>query len=239
MTKENGLFTIIGVLLGFIVGFMFANSARERELATRPQAAPVMQSSEPPAAGNTALPSNSVAGQEARPPELQQAVDKANAEPNNFEAQMLAAQQLYAAKQYDQAIERFLQANRLRPDDYDTITALGNTYFDAGQYESAEKWYATALTKKPDDVNVRTDLGLTFFFRQPKNLDRAVKEFRASLKYDPTHEQTLINLIVVLTEKGDSKEAQAMLAQYEKAHPESPSLPRLRARVEEVAKSKG
>lgn len=238
MTKENGLFTIIGVLLGFIVGFMFANSANQRELATRSQISPVQQSSEQPPGNSTSPPGAAVAEQGAQPQELQQAVEKARAEPNNFDAQLTAAQQFYTNKQYDRAIEVFLRANSLRPDDYDTITALGNTYFDAGQYESAEKWYTTALARKPDDVNVRTDLGLTFFFRKPQNLERAVKEFRSSLKYDPAHEQTLINLIVVLSEKGDAQEAQAMLTQFEKAHPENPSLPKLRARVEEMAKSR-
>lgn len=229
MSKDNILFGIIGVLLGFIVGFLFANSANNR--APAPRAA-----TNTSAAQGSQLPSNAVADQSAVPQEMKDALQKAKSEPNNFDAQMRAAKQLYDTRMYDQAIEFLVQANQLRPDDYDTITALGNTYFDAGRFEQAEKWYTTALAKKPDDVNVRTDLGLTFFFRTPRDIERAIKEFRTSLQRDPNHEPTLINLIIVLTEKGDTKEAQATLAQLEKLNPNNAALPKLRERVEAAAK---
>lgn len=240
MTRDNILFSIIGVLLGFIGGFLFANSANQRAPAPRvvsntTASAPASQS-----AGqlpdNSSLPSNAVADQSAPPQELLDAVQRAKSSPNDFDAQVTAARQLYANRQYDEAIELFVKANQLRPDDYETMTALGNTYFDAGRYELAEKWYTTALAKKPDDVNVRTDLGLTYFFRTPRDIERAIKEFRAALQRDPNHVQTLINLTVVLTEKGDAKEAQATLAQLEKASPGNPALTKLRERVEAINK---
>lgn len=239
MTKENILFTIIGILLGFIIGFMFASSATQR--AAPPRApAPVVTSAPSDSELPPDLPpraSNAGADQPSPSQETTDAVQKAKSEPKNFDAQMDAARRLYEQRQYDQAAEIFERANKLQPDNYDAITALGNTYFDAGRYELAEKWYANALAKKPDDVNVRTDLGLTYFFRKPPDTARAIKEFRASLQRDPTHEQTLINLIIVLSEKGDAKEAQATLAQFEKAYPDNPALPKLRSRVEAIAKN--
>ena len=239
MTRDNILFSIIGILLGFIAGFLFANSANQRAFAPRaPAKTTTAQSQSELPAEHPALPSNAVADQSAPPPELQDAVLRAKSDPNNFDAQMEAASQLAKNRQYDQAIELFLHANQLRPDNYEAITALGNTYFDAGRFEPAEKWYTSALAKKPDDVNVRTDLGLSYFFRSPPDMERAIKEFRTSLKTDPNHEQTLINLIVVLTEKGDAKEAQATLAQLEKVSPNNSALPKLRERVENM-KSKG
>jgi tetratricopeptide (TPR) repeat protein len=233
MNKDNILFGIIGVLLGFIVGFLFANTANNRAPAPR---AATTATTNAPAAQGAELPSNAVADQSAVPQEMKDALQKAKSEPNNFDAQMKAAKQLYDTRMYEQAIEFLVQANQLRPDDYDTITALGNTYFDAGRFELAEKWYTTALAKKPDDVNVRTDLGLTFFFRTPRDIERAIKEFRASLQRDPNHEATLINLIIVLTEKGDMKEAQATLDKLEKINPNNAALPKLRERVMGTAK---
>jgi tetratricopeptide (TPR) repeat protein len=239
MNRDNILFSIIGLLFGFIIGFMFANSANQRAVA--PRAASTTNASATQTAGppdGPSLPSNAVADQSAPPQELLDAVQRAKSNPNSFDAQVEAAQQLYTNRQYDQAIEAFLRANQLRPDDYDTITQLGNTYFDAGRFELAEKWYTTALAKKPDDVDVRTDLGLTFFFRKPPDFDRAIKEFRASLERNPNHEQSLINLIVVLSEKGDAKEAQAALARLEKANPNNSALPKLRERIEAMTKGK-
>lgn len=238
MTRDNILFAIIGVLLGFIIGFLFASSALQNTPATRaPAPIPVSQSSESATTG-PAMPPNAVANESAAPEQLQDAVQRAKSDPANFDAQVEAAQRLYGNRQYEQAIELFQRANEIRPDDYETITSLGNTYFDSGRYEDAEKWYKAALAKKPNDVNVRTDLGLTFFFRKPPDMSRAVQEFRTALQSDPNHEQTLINLTVVLSEKGDAKEAQQALAQLEKVSPNNAALPRLRARVEGITNSK-
>lgn len=237
MTKDNFLFSIIGILLGFIIGFMFATSAIQR--TAPPRASSPAVTSMPPDAelppDHPPVSANAAADQSAPSQETLAALQKAKSEPKNFDAQMDAARRLYEQRQYDQAATLFESANKLQPDNYDAITALGNTYFDAGRYDLAEKWYTNALAKKPDDINVRTDLGLTYFFRKPPDIDRAIKEFRASLQRDPTHEQTLINLIIVLSEKGDTKEAQATLAQFEKAYPNNVALPKLRSRVEAIA----
>lgn len=229
MNKENVLFSIIGVLLGFIFGFLFATSAHQRGLAPRTATTPVAQSSD---AAQTSMPSNPVAAQGALAQELQDAVQKAKSSPNDFDAQVSAGQRLFENREYDEAIKMLLRANQLRPDSYETIKSLGNTYFDAGYYESAEKWYAAALDKKPGDVNVRTDLGLTFLFRQPPNMQRAIKEFRTSLQTDPNHEQALTYLTLALTETGQAKEAQTTLAKLERVSPNNSALPRLRPRVE-------
>lgn len=238
MTRDNILFAIIGVLLGFIIGFLFASNAIQNAPPPRgPAPIPISQSSESATSG-PAMQSNAVANESAAPQQLQDALQRAKSDPGNFDAQVEAAQRLYENRQYDQAIELFQRANGLRPDDYETITSLGNTYFDAGRYEEAEKWYNKALAKKPNDVNVRTDLGLTFFFRKPPDMNRAVKEFRTSLQSDPNHEQTLINLTVVLSEKGDAKEAKQALAQLEKVSPNNAALPKLRSRVEGMTSNK-
>jgi cytochrome c-type biogenesis protein CcmH/NrfG len=106
------------------------------------------------------------------------------------------------------------------------LTGLGNANFDAERFEDAEKWYTAALKQKPDDVNLRTDLGLTFFFSEPRDIERAVREFRASLERDPKHVPTLQNLVVALTAKGDAEAARATL---EAVSPQNPALARLRA----------
>lgn len=238
MNKENILYSIIGVLLGFIIGFLFATSAHQRNLTTRPTPtadASGVQSSE---AEQASMPPNAVADEGAMTQELQSVIQKAKSNPNDFDAQVEAGQRLFENRQYDEAIKLLLRANQLRPDSYEAITSLGNTYFDAGYYESAEKWYSTALGKKPGDVNVRTDLGLTFLFRQPPDMERAIKEFRTSLQRDPNHEQTLTYLTLALTETGKAKEAQSTLATLERVSPNNAALPKLRQRIEAMANSK-
>ncbi|HEY0079031.1 MAG TPA: tetratricopeptide repeat protein [Pyrinomonadaceae bacterium] len=230
MSKENVLFAIVGLLLGFIVGFFFANSVNQRAAAPRVAASTQADGTLPP--GHPDVPTNGVKEQQNLEPAALEASRKARESASDFDAQMSAAEINYRAGRFDESIEFLLRANKLRPENYEAVVALGNVNYDAGRYEQAEKWYTAALVKKPDDINVRTDLGLTFFLREPPDVERAVSEFRRSLERDPQHEQTLQNMVVALTRKGDLSEAQTMLARLEAAHPGNQSIQRLRQELE-------
>ena len=72
---------------------------------------------------------------------------------------------------------------------------LGNLYFDAERYTDAIKWYGDALKLAPNDVNVSTDLGVSYYYtNQP---DRALQQFDVSLKIEPKHPKTLLNMGIV------------------------------------------
>ena len=231
MTKENILFGVCGVLLGFIVGFFFANSVNERGSAPR-AAAPAGQTG----GGGGQLPAGHPdvsATEQALAAAAAEAARKAKEQPDDFEAQMTAAEASYKAGNVDDSLGFLLRANQLRPDDQQVVVALGNVNYDAERFETAEKWYTAALMKNPDDVNVRTDLGLTFLLRRQPDIDRAVAEFRRSLERDPEHELTLQNLVVALKRKGDTREARATLERLEKLNPSNSALPMLREQLGE------
>ncbi|HWN11686.1 MAG TPA: tetratricopeptide repeat protein [Pyrinomonadaceae bacterium] len=145
MTRDNLLFAIIGILFGFIVGFLFATNMSQR-IADAPSALSSGQlaADHPPTAGG-----QSSGGMQA---EIAASLEKARTEPQNFEAQVNAAQLYYQIQRFDQAIEFLLKANQLRPDDYQTVVALGLVNLDAGHYGVAETWYRAALLKKTDDT---------------------------------------------------------------------------------------
>jgi tetratricopeptide (TPR) repeat protein len=72
---------------------------------------------------------------------------------------------------------------------------LGNLYFDAERYADAITWYAAALKLSPNDVDVSTDLGVSYYYtNQP---DKALEQFGHSLRINPTHAKTLLNVGVV------------------------------------------
>lgn len=161
MSRENLLFAIIGVLLGFIVGFMFASSMSQKQ-AMQQQTAAASQS----------LPADHppVGAQNAPNPQAMQAevtasLEKARNEPKNFEAQIKAAQLYYQIQRFDQSIEYLLKANQLRPTDYQTVVTLGMVNLDAGHYDTAEKWYRAAMKMKSDDVTVLAGLAASTLAR--------------------------------------------------------------------------
>jgi tetratricopeptide (TPR) repeat protein len=72
---------------------------------------------------------------------------------------------------------------------------LANLYFDAERYDDAVKWYGDALKLAPNDVNVSTDLGISYYYmNQP---DKALAQFEQSLRVDPKHTKTLLNVGIV------------------------------------------
>jgi len=149
MTRDNLLFVIIGVLFGFIVGFLFASTMNQRYGPGAPTALSSGQipADHPPVGANAAT--QNPGGMQA---EVTAQLEKARSEPKNFEAQVKAAELYYQIQRYDPAIEFLLKANQLKPDDYQTLVALGLVNLDAGHYDVAEKWYRAALLKKNDDV---------------------------------------------------------------------------------------
>jgi tetratricopeptide (TPR) repeat protein len=228
MSKENILFSIIGVLLGFILGFLFTNYVNRTgygTVATVTQPASSLPSEHPPV--NESAAGNKPQG--VMPAEIRETLDRAQKNPENFDAQMEAAQLYYKISRFDKALEYLVRANKIKPENVEAIVALGNVNFEKQNYEEAARWYTAALQKNPSDVNVRTDLGLTFMFRNPPDLDRAIAEFNQSLEKNPTHEQTLQNLTVALTRKGNFDRAQSTLSRLEKVNPNNSALTKLKS----------
>jgi tetratricopeptide (TPR) repeat protein len=147
MTRENLLFAIIGLLGGFIIGFMFASSMNQREAANASSTSQTLPPDHPPLSSGQSDPQKVFA-------EVQASMKKAREEPQNFEAQIAAARLEYQIQRFDEAIGFLLKANQLKPTDYDTIAALGMVNLDAGHYDQSIKWYKVALMQKPDDIPV-------------------------------------------------------------------------------------
>lgn len=225
MSKDNILFTLVGIGFGLFFGFAFVAWANQRGVQARPAGAAAASG----AAMTDAESSINHGEQQQLQAALQSASQRARENPQNFDAQMEAGQISYQAQRLDDALEFWLKANQLRPNEVEPVIQLGNANYDAGRFEAAEKWYTAALVKEPDNVNVRTDLGLTFLLRQAHDYDRAIAEFRRSLERDPRHEQSLQNLVVALTRKGDKAEARATLKRLQAVNANNPAIAQLQA----------
>ncbi len=228
MSRDNILFALVGIGFGLFFGFVFVTYANQRTVPARPAAgAPVAASSE--VATTEAQSSINHGEQQQLQAAVQSASQRARENPQDFDAQIEAGQISNQAQRFDDALEFLLKANQLRPGEVTPVIELGNVNYDAGRFESAEKWYTAALVKEPDNINVRTDLGLTFLLRQEHDYDRAIAEFRRSLERDPRHEQSLQNLVVALTRKGDKAEARATLKRLQAVNPNNQAVAQLQA----------
>ena len=233
MKKENILFAVIGIFVGFFGGFTLANKINRNAASQQPSAIVQTQADAPFL--NQQAQSSDIKEQQSvgKPlPEVSEKLDKAKNEPNNFDAQIEAGNLYLKIKAFDKAQEFFNRAEQLNPTDYEKIVKLGNSFSDTGKFEKAEKWYEQALGKKPDDVNVRTDLGVTFVERENPDLDRAVKEFQTSLQTNPKHEPTLYNLGIAYFKMKNLDEAQKVLSRLETINPQGQLAERLKQTLE-------
>ncbi|MDM7921388.1 MAG: tetratricopeptide repeat protein [Pyrinomonadaceae bacterium] len=228
INKENILFCIVGLLAGAIIGFVFANSlnqsATQQPAGGTTSAMAGMPGGHPPTAG----------GSDGSMVDIQAAIEKARNEPDNFDAQIKAAEVYYQIQRFESAIEFLQRANKIKPNDFDTIVNLANAYFDSNRYDDAEKTYIEALAIKPDEVAVRTDLGLTYVVRQQPDYDKAIKEFSTALEKDPKNAMALQNLTIAYTKKGDAAKANEAVARLETADPSNDKIAKLKEEISKI-----
>ena len=233
MNRENVLFIVVGVLLGYIVAFHLVVYWNQGEAATAGGA--------PAGAGVPAdhpeVPTNDVKERQRLQTAAEEAGRVARADSRNFDAQAAAARAFLAARDFEGAIDFLTRANQLRPEDHETLVQLGHANNGARRFEDAERWYKAALARRPDDPDVRTELAATYYFREPPQPDKAMAVLRETLQRDPGHVATLHNLAFLLIEARRFDEADETLKRLERADPSYPQLPGLRQELEKARAS--
>jgi tetratricopeptide (TPR) repeat protein len=231
MSRENILFSVVGLLLGYVVAFhlvVYVNQNQPAQAGAAAGAAAGLPADHPSVAGEDAQQRRQLAAA------AEQAAQAAKDNPADFAAQTRAAEAHFRAGSFEDAIDFETRANKLRPDDYDTVVRLGNFYSSAGRFEDAARWYTAALEKRPDDCDARSELALTYFMRTPRQPERAISELRRALEIDPNHVASLHNLTLMLLETKQFGESESVLARLERADPSYEQLPRLREEVEKA-----
>jgi len=88
------------------------------------------------------------------------------------------------------------QKTSQNPTDAALWARLGNTYFDAGFAERAVAAYKKSLALDPNQPDVLTDMGV--MLREDHKFQEALEAFQQAAKQDPKHEQSRLNMGVVL-----------------------------------------
>ncbi len=86
------------------------------------------------------------------------------------------------------------------PRNLQAAVAAANLLYDAQRYVEAIAYYQQAFALNGSDVNVSTDLGTALWYAGRP--DDALAQYETSLKIQPTHAQTLLNMGIV---KADGK----------------------------------
>jgi|SRR6185369_10038002 len=188
MSRDNFLFAIIGVLLGFIGGFLLAGNISQREAASRAGIGTAQAQQQNLPANHPPIGGDQTSGEGGQQmlASVQAAMKQARENPNDFEAQVTAAKLEYQIGRFDEAIEYLLAANKIKPTDATVLAMLGEANMDAKHFDAAAKWYKAALTKNPSDL-VSLD-GYCFVLLQSGDAKAAEEQINKLAKLDPTNQ---------------------------------------------------
>ncbi|MBW2093087.1 MAG: tetratricopeptide repeat protein [Deltaproteobacteria bacterium] len=90
------------------------------------------------------------------------------------------------------------------PANFALLVEAGNFCFDHDLYDKAKKYYQMALKISPNKPDVLTDLGIAY--RRTGDPQKAASLFRQAHQIDPTHQNSVLNLGIVLLHDLNDKE---------------------------------
>ncbi|HET7452462.1 MAG TPA: tetratricopeptide repeat protein [Thermoanaerobaculia bacterium] len=170
MTRDNFLFTICGLLAGFILGYFVAPGGRA---AAPAPAAP------PPGSGTDAALAPSSAEAAAHVREVREAVAR---DPGNPDLNLQLANALYDASDWKGAAEAYEKALPTKGTDPNMITDLGSCYRNLGKFDKALEMYQKAQQIQPSHAQSLLNMTLVYAFdlkdaaKAQTALDRLKKE---------------------------------------------------------------
>jgi tetratricopeptide (TPR) repeat protein len=217
VTKSKGFFGICGIAIGLVVGFFAANSLNRDASLTE--------------AARSNSNSTAVAS-EVTGPAVDDLLQKAESEPQNFATQMRTGDMYAKISRFDEAVKFYKRGLILKPADFNANLVLANALFDSGKFEEAESYYSKALAINDKDVNARIDLGTTFVERASPDYNRAIAEFDKALVIEPNNDAAMYYLGIAKLRKGDRTGALEMADRLEKTNAGSTLIAKLRNNID-------
>lgn len=166
MTKDNFLFAVVGLLLGFTTGYLMHEVMADRQPARRLPAASTpagMGAAQPSAPEGS--PADGGSGGPAMA-EVRELSERIKNNPNDAEAIVHLANMNFDIRNWRRAEELYVRYLELRPGDPDVMTDLAVCYKESGELEKAldtvrqvQKASPTHWPSVFNEVSVLLDLG--------------------------------------------------------------------------------
>lgn len=203
MNKDHVLFLVIGLLGGFLLGYV----GHEVMASRQPAPASAFGGGAAPAAGGGAQPG----GGGAPAPNI--AAGGGGGGPAMEQVQQLRA---------------YVEKN---PNDAQAVRDLANLNYDISNWQRAAELYEQYLKLRPEEVDVMTDLGACL--RNMGKSAEALAVLQRAKAKDPKHWQARYNEVLILGfDLGRMDEAAAAAAELRKLEPSNPDVTKLVTEIE-------
>lgn len=168
MNRDNVLFAVIGLLVGFIAGYLLHEVMAARQPPRNPGQQSAGGSGGPPMGTNPAME------------EILRLRDYVEANPNDAEAVLRLANLNFHIQSWDRARQLFEQYLRLRPEEPDVLSDLGVCYLELGNSQRALDLFNRAQELDPNHWQSRYNevVILAFDLRDFAAAERVIEELR-------------------------------------------------------------
>ena len=232
MKTKRFLFGLIGLMLGFIVSFIWTRDYNKKNaVAASPSGSQTAAAAGAPGGNN----------QQAMMAQIRETMEKARQNPTDFDAQLAAASAYDAIGRGKDAVEYLTKALEINPKEKRAVGIcgyIGDYYFQQKSYTDAEKWFRRASEIDPNIPDAYIEVGATFIERQPPNPDKAIEELQRALNLDSKNAHALEHLTEAYTLKKDVRGADDALSRLKQADPANKRLPQLQSMVSDLKAGK-
>jgi len=219
MTRDNLLFTTIGVLAGFISGYF----THEVMAVRQPPPLAVLQAAQAAAQGGANLDGAGAGGGAEG--------GVAPGDPRGTGGGPAGG----AGGPAMADILRLREQVEKNPNDADAVLTLANLNYDIRNWDRARQLYEHYLELRPPQPDMLTDLGVSL--RGLKRFPEAMARFEQAQQLQDGHWQSLYNEVVVLAfDLKDVPKAQQVLTRLRQLQPDNPEVAKL---ADEVARRGG
>lgn len=203
MNKDNLLFVIVGILIGFISGYLLFEAMALRQPA-RLGTGQVAPGANPGAMGQGAAPGGAPAG----------------------DPSAAAAGGGPAMAQIEELKNRVAQ----NPNDAEAVLQLAGMNFQIQNWPRAAELFEQYLKLRPGDPNAMTDLGTSYL--QAGQIEKSLTVFQQVRQQNPGYWQSYFNEIIALATLGRMDEATQIMGELRKLQPDNPDVQRLADELE-------
>jgi tetratricopeptide (TPR) repeat protein len=217
VNKNKYLVAAIGLAVGFIISFFLTQNYNRNNAAPAGSAA----------ASGTPGGASGAGGQQAMMGQVQQVIDNAKNNPNDFQAQVDAAKVFNQIGRIEETVDYLKKAYTVDPKKFNELGAagfMGQYYFDQKNYAEAESWFNRAIKADPNEADLYVALAETYVQREPPQPDAAVAQLQQALKVNPKNGHALGHLIEAYALKRDARGAEETLGRLKETDPTNQRL---------------
>jgi len=192
---------LMGLVAGFLISFFLTQNYNKSN------AAPTASASQ----SGTATAAGGAGNQQAMMGQVQQIVEKAKSNPNDFQAQVEAAKVFNQVGRIAETADYLKKAYAIDPNKFNELGAagfMGQYYFEQKNYSEAETWFNRAIKAEPNEADLYVALAETYVQREPPQPDQAITQLQQALKVDPKSGHALGHLVEAYALKKDVRNAE-------------------------------